>query len=182
MGAPSTETTFHYEQVRVLITWTVAVDTLVLGVALELVLMGKPAQALQVGSVLLPCFSLIGWFVVSSMADVVVSEGSLSRRLWGRTLREISWGNIKMIRVFKMYHRGYGRTVRVFQVFPIRPSGLRFLPSGKIVFDEPGDLSSLIEHMNRRIAARGIPVEVLVGASRSDPASWSTRNRIDPTP
>jgi hypothetical protein len=113
---------------------------------------------------------------------VVVSETAVSRRLWGRTLRQISWENIKKIRVFKIYHQAYRRKVRVFHVYPVRPSGFRLSPSGKIFFVEEEDLSDLIEHMNRHIAVHGIPVEVRVGASRSDPASWSTRNRIDPTP
>ena len=119
---------------------------------------------------------MIGWFVTTSLADVVVSETGVSRRLWGRTLKKIEWGNIKKIRVFKMYHQAYRRKVRVVWVFPVHPSRFRFTPSGKISFDEPSDMGGLIEHMNQHVAAHGIPVEVQVGAS------WSTRNGIDPTP
>jgi hypothetical protein len=53
-----------------------------------------------------------------------------------------------------------------------------------MMFVEPSDMSGLIEHMNRHIAAHGIPVEVWGGTRWSDwndPASWSTRNRIDLT-
>jgi len=100
--------------------------------------------------------------------------------LVGRTLREISWGNVKKIR-YGRCTTGYRRKVRVFWVFPVHASRFRFTPSGKISFDEPSDMSGLIEHMNQHITAHGIPVEVQVGTIWSDPASWSTRNRIDPT-
>ena len=181
MGASITETTFRYKYAWAFCAWTIAIDSLVVIVVIGTVRSGRPGDAALFGLILLGCFSLIGWFLVSSMADVVVSDTGVSRRLWGRTLRGISWGNVKKIRVWKMYHRGYRREVRVFWVFPVHPSRFRFTLSGKIWFEEPSDMSGLIEHMNRHIAAHGIPVEVQVGTSWSDPASWSARNRIDPT-
>jgi len=45
-------------------------------------------------------------------------------------------------------------------------------------FREAKGFTALLEHMNRNVAAHGIPVEVKVG-TRSDPAGWSTRDRID---
>lgn len=182
MDAPSTKTTFHYKYLWVFCAWTVAIDALVIIGVIQLIRMGKPADAALFGLIFLGSISIMGCVLVASRADVVVSDTGLSRCLWGRTLRKISWENIKKIRVLKTYHRGYRKKVRVFHVFPARPSGFRLSPSGKIFFDESEDLSELIEHMNRHIAAHGIPVEVQVGASWSDPASWSTRNRIDPTP
>jgi len=182
VDAPSTETTFRYKYLWAFCAWTVAIDSLVIIGVIGLIRMGRPADAALFGLIFLGSISIMGCFLVASRADVVVSETGVSRCLWGRTLREISWGNIKKIRVFKMYDQAYRRKVRVFHVFPVRPSGFRLSPSGKIWFDEPEDLSALIEHMNRHIAAQRIPVEVQVGASWSDPASWSTRNRISPTP
>ncbi len=182
MDAPSTETTFRYRYTWLFCALTVALDSVIVIVVIGLIRSGQFADAVLFALIFLGGMSMIGWFVITSLADVVVSETGVSRRLWGLTLRGISWGNIKTIRVFKMYHRAYRRKVRVFHVLPVRPSGFRLSPSGKITFDEPEDLSDLIEHMNRRLAAHAIPVEVKVGASWSDPASWSTRNRIDPTP
>jgi hypothetical protein len=181
VGTPNTETTFRYKYTWAFCAWTVAIDSLVLIVVIGLIRSGQFADAVLVALIFLGSISMIGWFVITSLADVVVSETGVSRCLWGRTLREISWGNIKKIRVFKMYHQAYRRKVRVFHVFPVHPSGFRLSPSGKISFDEPSDMSGLIEHMNRHIAEHGIPVEVRVGTSWGDPASWSTRNRIDPT-
>lgn len=181
MDGAGTETTFRYKYLWAFCAWTVALDGLLAIVAVGLARSGQFADAVLVALIFLGGVSLIGWFVITSLADVVVSETGVSRCLWGRTLREISWGNVKKIRVWKMYHRGYQRKVRVVWVFPVHPSRFRFTPSGKISFDEPSDMSGLIEHMNRHIAAHGIPVEVQVGTSWSDPASWSTRNRIDPT-
>jgi hypothetical protein len=182
VDAPSTETTFRYKYTWAFCALTVALDGVLVIVVIGLIRSGQLSDAVFVALICFGGISLIGWFVITSRADVVVSETGVSRRLWGRTLREISWGNIKKIRVFKMYDQAYRRKVRVFHVFPVRPSGFRLSPSGKIWFDEPEDLSALIEHMNRHIAAQRIPVEVQVGASWSDPASWSTRNRISPTP
>jgi len=182
VDAPSTETTFRYKYTWAFCALTVALDSLIVMVVIGLIRSGSFADAVLVALICLGGISFIGWFVITSLADVVVSETGVSRCLWGRTLREISWGNIKKIRVFKMYHRAYRRKVRVFHVIPVRPSGFRLTPSGKICFDEPEDISALIEHMNQHIAAHGIPVEVKVGTSWSDPASWSTRNRIDPIP
>lgn len=45
----------------------------------------------------------------------------------------------------------------------------------KIWFDERGDFSALIEHMNRDVAAHGIPVEVKSGGI------WAARDHIDLT-
>lgn len=174
-------TTFRYKYAWAFCAWTVAVDGVAAIVVISLIRSGRAADAALFGLILFGGFSSIGWFLMASYADVVVSETSVSRRLWGRTLREISWEDIKKIRVFWLYHPGYRREVRVFHVFPVRPSGFRLSPSGKISFDEPADLSALIEHMNRHIAAHRIPIEVKIGTSWSDPASWSTRNRIDPT-
>ena len=182
VDALSTETTFQYKYTWAFCALTVALDGVLVIVVIGLIRSGQLTDAVFVTLICFGGISLIGWFVITSRADVVVSETGVSRRLWGRTLREISWGNIKKIRVFKMYDQAYRRKVRVFHVFPVRPSGFRLSPSGKIWFDEPEDLSALIEHMNRHIAAQRIPVEVQVGASWSDPASWSTRNRISPTP
>ena len=171
MGAPKTETTFRYKYAWAFCAWTVAIDGLVLTVVIGLIRLGRPADAVLVALIFLGSFSMIVWFVITSLADVVVSETGVSRCLWGRTLREISWGNVKKIRVWKMYHRGYRRKVRVFWVFPVHASRFRFTPSGKISFDEPSDMSGLIEHMNQHITAHGIPVEVQVGTIWSDPAS-----------
>lgn len=181
MGAPNTETTFRYKYAWAFCAWTVAINGLVAIVVIASIRQGRAADAALFGLIFFGCVSSMGWFLMASQADVVVSETSVSRRLWGRTLREISWEDIKKIRVFWLYHPGYRREVRVFHVFPVRPSGFRLSPSGKISFDEPADLSALIEHMNRHIAAHGIPIEVKIGTSLSDPTSWSTRNRIDPT-
>jgi hypothetical protein len=128
------------------------------------------------GAIAFLLFSILGLFLLFSQSDVVVSETGLSRQLWGKTLKEISWDNVKKIQIFAIYHKGLGRKVRVFHVFPVRRSGPRVMPSGKIWFGEHGDFSAVIEHMNRRIAANGIPVEVKLGGS------WVSRNRIDPTP
>ena len=182
--ASNRETTFRYKYAWAFCAWTVAVDGLAAIVVISTIRHGKIADAALFGLIFFGSFSLIGWFLIAGSADVVVSETGVSRRLWGRTLREISWGNVKKIRVWKMYHRGYRRKVRIFWVVPVHPSRLRLTPSGKISFDEPSDMSGLIEHMNRHIAAHGISVEVWGGTSWSDwsdPASWSTRNRIDLT-
>lgn len=182
VGALSTVTTFRYKYAWAFCAWTVTVDSMIVIGMIVLIREGRAADAALFGLIFFSFFSMAGWFVIAGQADVVVSETSVSRRLWGRTLREISWGNVKKIRVWKMYHRGYRRKVRVFWVLPVHPSRFRFTPSGKISFDEPSDMSGLIEHMNRHIAAHGIPIEVYIGTSWSDPASWSIRNRIDPTP
>lgn len=182
MGAPSTSTTFHYKYAWAFCAWTAAVDSVVVFVVIRMSQLGRAADAALVALIFLGCFSMIGWFLIVSQADVVVSDTSVSRCLWSRKLRVISWGDISRIRVFKMYHHAYRRKVRVFHVFPVRPSGVRLSPSGKICFAETGDFSAVIEHMNRHIAAHGIPVEVQVGTSWSDPASWSIRDRIEPTP
>ncbi len=176
VDARSMETTFRYRYTWVLCALTVALDSLGVVIVIGSIRSGRFGDALLVALIFVGSVSLIGWFVITSRADVVVSETAVSRRLWGRTLRQISWENIKKIRVFKIYHQAYRRKARVFHVLPVRPSGFRLSPSGKIFFVEEEDLSDLIEHMNRYIAARGIPVEVRVGAS------WSTRNKIDPTP
>lgn len=181
MGAPNTVTTFRYKYAWVFCALTVAINGLVAVIVIATIRQGRAADAALFGVIFFGCLSLIGWFVTTDQADVVVSETGVSRRLWGRTLREISWGNVKKIRVWKMYHRGYRRKVRIFWVVPVHPPRFRLTPTGKISFDEPSDMSGLIEHMNRHIAAHGIPVEVWVGMSWSDPASWSTRTRIDPT-
>lgn len=180
--ASSAETTFRYKYTWAICAWTIVLDGLFIIVVITLIRSGRAADAALVAVIFMGSISMIGVFLVTSRADVVVSEAGVSRRLWGRTLRQISWENIKKIRVFKIYHQAYRRKVRVFHVLPVRPSGFRLSPSGKIFFLEEEDLGDLIEHMNRRIAAQGIPVEVSVGGSRNDPASWKIRNRIDPTP
>jgi len=177
---PNVETTFRYKYAWAFCAWTIVVDSMIVIGMAALVWQGRASDAALVGLIFLSSLSMVGWFVIAGQADVVVSETSLSRRLWGRTLRKISWGNVKKIRVWTMYHQGYQRKIRVFWVFPVHPSRLRFTPSGKISFDEPSEMSGLIEHMNRHIAAHGIPVEVHVGTNWSAPASWITRNRIDP--
>lgn len=180
VGMPNEETTFRYRYTWAFCAWTVVVESLVAIVVIGVIRQGSPADAALVGLILGGFLSAIGWLLIVSQADVVVSETSVSRRLWGRTLREISWANVKKIRVWKMFHQGYRRTVRVFWVIPVHPSRLRFTPSGKISITEPSNMSGVIEHMNRHIAAHRIPVEVQVGTSWSDPASWNTRNRIEP--
>jgi hypothetical protein len=182
--ASNSETTFRYKYAWAFCALTVALDGLAAIVVISTIRHGRFVDAALFGLIFFGSFSLIGWFVTTEQADVVVSGIGVSRRLWGRTLREISWENVKKIRVWKMYHRGYRRQVRVFWVFPVHPSRFRFTPSGKMMFVEPTDMSGLIEHMNRHIAAHGIPVEVWGGTSWSDwsdAASWSTRNRIDLT-
>jgi hypothetical protein len=176
------QTTFRYGHVRAFCAWTLAGDILVGAVVIGLIRMGRAADAALFGLIFFSCVSAIGWSLVSFQADVVVSDVGLSRRLWGRTLREIPWGNIQKIRVFSMYQRDLRKKVRVFHVFPVRPSGFRISPSGKVWFRESGDFSPLIEHMNQHIAANGIPVEMQVGSSWSDAASWSMRDRIDSKP
>lgn len=181
MGALSMETTFRYKYTWAFCALAVALDSLFIVAVITLVRSGRLVDAGLSALIFIGGFSLIAWFVITSLADVVVSETGVSRRLWGLTLRQISWVNVKKIRVWKMYHQAYRRKVRVVWVLPVHPSRFRFTPSGKIAFDEPSDMTGLIEHMNRHIAGHGIPVEVQVGSSWSDPASWSTRNRIDPT-
>ena len=87
------ETTFRYRRPGpfMFVVWTCAVDLLPVWFVVVGVQSGDRSPV-WLGLVLLLFFSLIGWAVVSSLADVVVSDTGLSRRLRGHKLREISWG------------------------------------------------------------------------------------------
>ncbi|GAC1345967.1 MAG: hypothetical protein NVSMB23_22860 [Myxococcales bacterium] len=168
------ETRFRYKSAAALVAWMCA-DLFVITIGVSSALRGDVAGVgFSVIAFLL--FAILGLFLVLSQSDVVVSETGLSRQQWGKTLKEMSWDNVKKIQVFTTYHKGLGRTIRVFHVFPVRPSGPSVMPSGKIWFGEHGDFSAVIEHMNRFIAANGIPVEVKIGGN------WAARSGIDPIP
>jgi hypothetical protein len=133
-----------------------------------------------IGLLLFFVCSLVGYGVALNLSDVIVSDMGLSRSLWGRTLQEMRWDDVTLIKVSWMQNRysGVYRNLRVFSHRAAR-GGLR----RTISFAEQGDLRALIEHMNRHIAARRIPVEVEKKRDRlwAHP-EWIRCDRIDPTP
>lgn len=174
----SMETAVRYERlgIAVLAFGGLALVSLVLAVAAMI----GGRMSFVVGAVALACFfSIVGVWVAYSLSDVVVSDTGIVRRLWGKTIAEIRWVNVRAIRVVQAIDVERGGTVRIFTISPITPAASVLPGTSRITFAERGDLRAIIEHMNRHIAARGIRVEVR--RSTFDKA-WTPADRIDQRP
>ena len=178
------ETRFRYEGLRAAI---LAFGFLAfMGVAISvapafLAREGQDGREIVVlGLLLFLACSLIGYGVALNLSDVLVSDIGLSRVLLGKTLRETRWEDVALIQVRWRQNR-YDGVHRQLWVFSRRAArrGLR----RRLSFAEQGDLRAVIEHMNRQIAARRIPLEVERKGNRVRARpEWTRPDRIDPTP
>ncbi len=152
--------------------WTGIVDAIAIYIVIAFARLGG-ATGVWVGATACALFTLVGWFLVAGRADVVVSDGSISRRLWGLTLKEVPWDSVKEIRVATAIpSRGRPKGIRIISVCTEHSSESRPCPSARIWFSERGDLTDVIAHLNRQIERRKIVVRT------KDHGGWVTQPRI----
>ena len=176
------QTRFRYKSLRtvVLATTGLAILGMVVGVMSSALSSKREGElGVAVGIMVFAFFGSVGLALAFYLSDVVVTDTGISRCLLGKTLTEIHWDKIKLVRIAQGVDPGTGKATRVFSFYPATPAGFRLLPSGRIWFAEHGDFSALIEHVNRHIVARGIPVMVQGGTSRRE---WTPHARIDLAP
>lgn len=169
------ETTFRYESLRAMVLAVTCGDLIAIVTGISSALRGGIGGAVFSLVAFAAC-SLVGVALMLHLSDVVVTDKGLSRRLWGRTIREIPWTNIERVKVRPGHDPDPRRSIRVFSVVPAKPKDSRLERGGQIWFAEHGDFRAVIEHMNRHILANGIRVEVTKDRNEK---TWTTVDRID---
>lgn len=113
--------------------------------------------------VFIPVICLAGFIGILNLMGIVVDQRGISRIFLGKVWQSIEWENIKTIKLFNRFSREDGRYIRCFNIHPLKSAKFRFLPTGKIVFNEKmNDYEKFVEITNNYLRLHNIKIECII--------------------
>lgn len=116
-------------------------------------------------------FTLLAWVVIiATLSDIIVDDFCISRSFAGKIWKKISWVNVRCIKVFDSFDPGTGKSIKAYNIFPIKNNGFHLSPSGKMAFNEKMDRSSeFIFTINKYVAIYQIRIDSNVNGVKTSP-------------